>query len=148
MIVTYIPFDRCDKRVSFTDTVIKKLQVLKTDHGSRLEGNYRGFLDSSPNKIFTVSIKYWKYPGDAVGRIYLRNYVDGCTGDGLNSNIPFGTGYEIISGYKNFNMVSYPCNAPGNFRGFGFLSDQEDSITIMHFGYSSAVFVPGDTTPH
>jgi len=40
-------------------------------------------------------------PGDDVGGYYLGNYVNGCTGDGLNSNIPIGTGYGIINGFKN-----------------------------------------------
>lgn len=147
LIANYISRESCDKRTSFTDTITKTLTIIPIDHTSLLEGSYTGFLDTRPNEIFTITIKYWKYPGDATGEYYLRNYVNGCTGDYINTHIPPGTGYGILSGYKSFEITSYPCNEPGDFKGFGFLNDKGDSITIKHFGYNTAQYIPGDTIP-
>jgi hypothetical protein len=148
LVVTYQPRDQCDTRNTFTDTVIKKLVVLPLDHSSILEGSYRGFLDTKPTDTFTITIKYWKHPGDVIGEYYLRNYVNGCAGDHINPQVPPGMGYAIITGFKNFNIITYPCNEPSDFKGFGYLNISGDSITIQHYGYNTAQYVPGDTIPH
>lgn len=135
LFVEYQPLTYCGTPKNFTDTVTTTLHILPEDHTSILQGRYSGTIDSSAP--FTISINYYKWPGDAVGGYYLYNYVNGCTGDGINPHIPAHTGYEITAGYSNFTIQGYPCNAPDAFRGFGYLNAAGDSITIQHFGYST-----------
>lgn len=138
LFVEYAPLAYCETPKNFIDTVHTSLHLLPTDHSSILEGKYIGTLDTASSTPFLISINYYRSPGDDVGRYYLYNYVQGCTGDGINVNVPKGTGYEIIAGYSNFNMqLSYACAAPGTFKGFGYLNTAGDSITIQHFGYST-----------
>lgn len=143
--VTYQPLTYCGTPGNFTDTLHVILHILPEGHSSILEGKYSGTLDSASSAPFTISINYYKWPGDDIGGYYLYNYVPGCTGDGINPNIPKHTGYEIIAGYSNFNIQSYPCAAPNTFKGFGYLNTTGDCITIQHFGYGSAY--TNDTNP-
>jgi hypothetical protein len=146
--VNYTGANACGESKNVTGTVIKKLVVLPPGHASALEGSYEGALDTKPAERFRVTIHYWKHPGDATGNYYLRNYVNGCTGDNIDPQVPPGTGYSILYGYHSFSLYnSYPCNQPGNFKGYGVLNQAGDSITIAHFGYNNAAYVPGDTIP-
>ena len=150
LIVTYIPRSDCDNRKLFSDTISKKVTVIPRNHNSPLEGNYRGFLDTRPTDTFTISINYFKLPGDAIGDYYLYNYVKGCTGDYSSWNLPIppGTGYFIVWGYKSFNLTgSYPCTQSSDFRGYGYLNKTNDSIFIKHYGYNNAIGAPSDTIP-
>lgn len=137
LIVGYQPLVYCGVPQKVFDTVKTTLHLLAEDRNSALEGKYTGYLDTAAAKPFTVAIKYFRLPGDSVGAYYLYNYVQGCTGDGINTHIPAGTGYEIVTGYRNFYISTYACAASNDFKGFGYLNTAGDSITIKHFGYST-----------
>jgi hypothetical protein len=147
LIVNYTAFNSCSASKKLVDTIIKTLVVLDGDRSSALEGRYEGFLDTKPAERFTVTIQYWKHPNEDRGAYYIRNYVNGCTGDNVYP-VPAGTGYPLDYGYKCFSIpLFYPCNRPGLFKGYGTLNNTSDSITITHFGYNNAVYIPGDTIP-
>lgn len=148
LIVSFLSIDQCTYNQIFYDTIEKKMQVVPTDNNSKIAGSFTGYLDTKPSELFTIRIKYWRNPSYSYGNYYLRNYVNGCLGDNVDPAIPLGVGYKISNGYKNFSLTdNYPCNSSSNFRGFGYINSNGDSLIIKHFGYNTSIYVVGDTIP-